>query len=103
MESLAYLVVLLMALLFLTGPFAYILTFLPLKNKKIKIIKRVFQAPFVLVSILISIFIAFTPIPLIFHLVAYFMLALCYLTLRREYLPNFYLKKFITKKFKNNL
>jgi len=97
MESLAYLVVLLLSLLIFTGPLGFLLTFLRIKNKKIKIIKRIMQAPFILVSILISIFISFTPIVFVFHLIAYAMLLLNYLTIRREYFPNFYLRKYFNK------
>ena len=95
MESLAYLVVLLMSLLFFTGPLAYLLTFILPKSKKIKIIKRIIQTPFILISILISIFISFTPIVFVFHLIAYGILWLNYLTLRKEYFPEFYLRKYL--------
>ena len=94
MESLAYLVVIILMTFILAGPLALLLTLLKPKNKALKITKRILQGIILALMFLASIeFILELNRPL-----GVYGLLMIYLALSREYFPN---KKFLVTLLKN--
>ena len=94
MESLAYLVVIILMTFILAGPLALLLTLLKPKNKALKITKRILQGIILALMFLASIeFILELNRPL-----GVYGLFMIYLALSREYFPN---KKFLVTLLKN--
>jgi hypothetical protein len=83
MESLAYLVVIILMTFILAGPIALLLTLAKPKNKVLKIIKRIFQGIVLLLMFVASLDFLFK----LFWALGVYGFAMIYLTLAREYFP----------------
>lgn len=90
MESLAILVALLMLTSFLSGPIAILLTRFKSENLFITIMRRIFQALFVLVGFYISFMFLTSALSPIIHLLGVYTITTNYIALRREYFPTFF-------------
>jgi len=89
MESLAYLVVMLMMTVILGGPLAILLTMIKTKNIILIVLKRIIHGFIIGMSLIVgSMFLFNTQLPLPVHLIGLFGVAMAYIAIRREYFPD---------------
>lgn len=91
MESLVILVAVMMAVAFLSGPIAILLSSVRTNNLHLKIFRRVVQFLFLLIGFLVGGQFLFSPLPLGVRSVGLFAIVTNYIALRREYFPTFFL------------
>ena len=89
MESLARLVVILMLSAFLGGPIAIGLTRIKTKNVLLTIVRRLFHAFFIAISVLVGAGLLINrEVSLLIHLIGLYAVSMAYIALRREYFPD---------------
>jgi hypothetical protein len=88
MESLALLVVTLMLMALLSGPVAIGLSAIKSDSAVTNIIRRIFHAPFVLISLWVGVFFCNPEMPLVANLIGLYAIVMGYIALRREYFPH---------------
>jgi len=89
MESLALLVVILLIVLALAAPLAYWLSKYKPRNFILKIIKRLIQAAMLLSGFVVATVFLFSSMPPLLRSMGLVVEVIVYLTLRREYFPQF--------------
>ncbi len=88
MESLAFLVVILMLTAILGGPVAILLTMIRTRNILLTILRRVVHGVIVMFSLMVtSTFLFNVQLPLPVHLIGLYGVAMAYIAIRREYFP----------------
>ena len=88
MESLAYLVVILMMTVILGGPLAILITMIRTRNILLTILKRIIHGLIIAVSLMVGSTFLFNPeMPLPVHLIGLYGVVMAYIAIRREYFP----------------
>lgn len=98
MESLAALVVIILMIALLGGPISYVLTYIPGETLLAKVFRRIPILILTFMSIVICSQLLVAAVPLMGKAVSLFGLATVYFALRREFFPDFYLRKYLKRK-----
>jgi hypothetical protein len=98
MESLAVLVVIIFMIALLGGPIATVLTYIPAKTLLGKIARRIPILILTFLSLVVCTQLIFSPIPLMGKSIGIFGLVTDYFAIRREFFPDFYLRKYLKGK-----
>jgi hypothetical protein len=93
MASLAMFVLVLLVILALAGPSAYLLARYKPRNMISKIAKRVLQAILLIAATLVSPVFLFSSMPILLRLAGLVVLILVFMTIKKEYFPGFNLSK----------
>jgi len=102
MASLAMFVLVLLVILALAGPSAYMLTRYKPKNIVLKIGKRALQTILLIAATLVSPVFLFSSMPILLRLTGLIVLILVFMTIKKEYFPGFSLsRKIISLKNKS--
>ena len=98
MESLAIIVAIIFMIAILGGPIAFVLTYIPSETLLAKVFRRIPILIIIFLSILVCTQLIFSPIPLMGKTVGIFGLVTDYFAIRREFFPDFYLRKYLKGK-----
>lgn len=98
MESLATIVAIIFMIALLGGPTAYVLTYIPGETLLAKIFRRIPILIITFLSIIICTQLIFAAIPIMGKTVGIFGLVTDYFAIRREFFPDFYLRKYLKGK-----
>mgnify|MGYP000129548205 CR=1 FL=1 len=98
MESLAIIVAIIFMIAILGGPIAFVLTYIPGETLLAKVFRRIPILIIIFLSILVCTQLIFSPIPLMGKTVGIFGLVTDYFAIRREFFPDFYLRKYLKGK-----
>ena len=98
MESLAIIVAIIFMIALLGGPTAYVLTYIPGETLLAKIFRRIPILIITFLSIIVCTQLIFAAIPIIGKTVGIFGLVTDYFAIRREFFPDFYLRKYLKGK-----
>ena len=98
MESLAAVVAIIFMIALLGGPIAYVLTYIPGETLLAKILRRIPILIIAFLSTIICTQLIFAPIPILGKSAGIFGLVTNYFAIRREFFPDFYLRKYLKSK-----
>ena len=98
MESLAVVVATIFMIALLGGPIAYVLTYIPGETLLAKILRRIPILIIAFLSTIICTQLIFAPIPILGKSAGIFGLVTNYFAIRREFFPDFYLRKYLKGK-----
>lgn len=98
MESLAVIVTIIFMIALLGGPIAYVLTYIPGETLLAKILRRIPILIITFLSMIVCTQLIFSPIPILGKTAGIFGLLTDYFAIRREFFPDFYLRKYLKSK-----
>lgn len=98
MESLVIIVAIIFMIALLGGPIAYVLTYIPGETPLAKILRRIPILIITFLSMVVCTQLIFSPIPILGKTAGIFGLVTDYFAIRREFFPDFYLRKYLKGK-----